>query len=300
MGRSAWDAVDPMNPTTALAGLQKAGLVGAEQPVDLPEVPETCPAGHLRVVIISDTHTHEPPVPNGDVLIHAGDFSDTGEAADVEKFVAWMKRLPHRHKILVAGNHDLTMDEASYPKLWKVFRHPEQYDTKALRRMVSGEVRMLEEEGVEIEGVRIWGSPWQPWFCDWAFNLERGPELEKRWQKIPDDVDILVTHSPPLGHGDLCSSRQRAGCFHLLREVTQRVRPRLHIFGHIHEGYGATTDGHTVFVNASTCTLDYRPHNKPIVMDVPIRGPAEAAGAAGAAPPREWPGQCVCGQCVCA
>jgi hypothetical protein len=128
----------------------------------------------------------------------------------------------------------------------------------------------LEDSSTVIEGISIYGSPWQPWFYDWAFNLQRGPEIRRKWEAIPANVDILITHGPPIGHGDECVSGQRAGCVDLLYEIQHRIKPKFHVFGHIHEGYGVTTDGTTTFINASTCTIRYKPVNPPIVFDIAL------------------------------
>ncbi|XP_060573835.1 metallophosphoesterase MPPED2-like [Ruditapes philippinarum] len=128
----------------------------------------------------------------------------------------------------------------------------------------------LEDAGIDVCGVHIYGSPWQPRFCDWGFNLDRGMECLKKWNLIPENTDILVTHGPPIGHGDMCFDGNRAGCVELLSTIQKRVKPKYHIFGHIHEGYGVTTDGHTTYINASTCTLRYKPDHEPIVFDIPI------------------------------
>merc|ERR1711972_1001347 len=106
------------------------------------------------------------------------------------------------------------------------------------------------------------GSPWQPEFCEWAFNLPRGSACADAWKRIPDDVDVLLTHGPPLGHGDLCDGGHRAGCEDLLHTVQTRLKKcQLHAFGHVHEGYGISTDaeGRVRYVNASSCNLRYRP-----------------------------------------
>ncbi|XP_037071547.1 metallophosphoesterase domain-containing protein 1-like, partial [Pollicipes pollicipes] len=139
-------------------------------------------------------------------------------------------------------------------------------DTKAL---LSG-CTYLEDSDVTISGVRIYGTPWQPEFCSWAFNVPRGRDCLDKWLQIPDDVDVLVTHTPPIGHGDLTLSGVRAGCVELLSVVQHKVKPKYHVFGHIHEGYGVTTDGKVVYINASTCDMSYMPLNPPIVFDVPI------------------------------
>ena len=140
----------------------------------------------------------------------------------------------------------------------------------------------------------------QPVFCDWAFNLKRGEPLREKWNKIPAGVDILMTHGPPVGHGDKSKyGDTRTGCVDLLHTVQTRVKPKYHVFGHIHEGttyiqyymymykwgteylqyscitrlfftgYGVTTDGFTTYINASTCTVQYQPTNAPIIFDLP-------------------------------
>jgi len=167
------------------------------------------------------------------------------------------------------GNHDLTLDEASYGKTYSRF-HRTKYDTKSCRALFdrAAGVEYLCDSGTLVDGVTVWGSPWQPEFCGWAFNLPRGEQIRERWQQIPTGTDVVVTHGPALGHGDLCASGLRAGCVDLLDELQTRVRPRFHVCGHIHEGYGVTTDGRTTFLNASTCDLRYKPENKPLVFDI--------------------------------
>ncbi|CAL4222591.1 unnamed protein product, partial [Meganyctiphanes norvegica] len=110
----------------------------------------------------------------------------------------------------------------------------------------------------------------QPEFCNWAFNLPRGAQCLEKWEAIPGDTDVLITHTPPVGHGDLCSTGVRAGCVDLLNCVQNKVKPKYHVFGHIHEGYGITTDGKIIYINASTCNVNYVPVNPPVVFDVPI------------------------------
>jgi len=248
---------------------RKATMVVREvAPLD-PKTPK--PEGHTRFVCISDTHSRHgriKSIPSGDVLIHAGDFSNVGEPKDVKIFSDFLGTLPHTHKIVIAGNHDLTFDAQSYPETWKRFRHQKQYDVVATKASLKN-CTYLEDQEVNVLGFRIYGSPWQPEFCDWAFNLRRGKECQEKWDMIPDGIDILITHGPPLGHGDLCVGNNRAGCVNLLDEVEKRLKVKYHIFGHIHEGYGITTNGVTMFVNASTCNYNYNPCNPPIVFDLP-------------------------------
>jgi Icc-related predicted phosphoesterase len=189
----------------------------------------------MIIVAISDTHGYHDrlEVPDGDVLIHAGDITERGRLEEVEAFDRWLAQLPHRYKIVIAGNHDFC------------FQH-RPGDARALMRHAT----YLQDEAVDVEGVKFYGSPWQPEFCDWAFNLPRGPALAAVWAKVPDDTRVLITHGPPLGIGDKTHRGPHAGCEDLLQRVRQ-VRPPLHVFGHIHEGAGRYEVEGTTFVNAS-------------------------------------------------
>uniref|UniRef100_A0A7S0LGU6 Calcineurin-like phosphoesterase domain-containing protein n=1 Tax=Coccolithus braarudii TaxID=221442 RepID=A0A7S0LGU6_9EUKA len=232
--------------------------------------------GTARFVAISDTHNQESTmsVPMGDVLIHAGDFTQTGSIEQIASFSEWFGSLPHPRKVLIAGNHDLSLHRASFEATSRRFGlatpNPDGVCTEATRILQSiPGCEYLCDSGTSAFGVTIWGSPWSPEFCHWAFNLPRGQPCRGKWCLIPAGTDVVVTHGPPLGHGDLCASEQRAGCLNLLDELQSRVRPKYHIFGHIHEGYGATTDGVTTYLNASSCSLRYRVEHAPLVFDMP-------------------------------
>jgi predicted phosphohydrolase len=210
------------------------------------------PGQRMRLVCISDTHfpPHALQIPEGDVLIVAGDVCGHSTLAEISVFDAFLGSLPHPHKLLIAGNHD-----------WPFSRVPEK--AIALLRHTT----YLKDSGIEIGGIKFWGSPWQPFFCNWAFNLPRGAPLAKVWAKIPGGTDVLITHGPPFGILDQVPSGEHVGCEELLKAL-QRVRPKVHIFGHIHEGYGVLKQDGITFANASVCDGRYRPINAPIVIDL--------------------------------
>jgi len=231
---------------------------------------------HIRVVCISDTHGKHrkmtSTIPKGDILIHAGDFTNVGHTSQVQDVCDWLANMSHPHKILISGNHDVTLDEDYYTKSWKRWHHKGKNNDVQAREIVrkTQGITYLEDESILLEGYKFYGTPWQPEFCDWAFNLDRGFPCKLMWDKIETDVDILISHGPPIGHGDLLHpSGERSGCVDLLNTVTERVKPLYHVFGHIHESYGITTNETTTFINASTCTHSYRPNNPPIVFDLP-------------------------------
>ena len=206
----------------------------------------------MRIVCLSDTHDlHDQlRVPDGDLLLHAGDLTMKGTPQQIDAFDRWLGKQPHRHKVVIAGNHD-----------WAFERTPAQ-----ARSLIQHAV-YLEDEETTIDGVRIWGSPWQPWFYDWAFNLPRGPQIAAKWALIPAGIDVLVTHGPPLGILDRTSRGDDVGCADLLAALP-RIKPRLHVFGHVHEGYGTLERDGIRFVNASNCTERYIAVQKPIVVDL--------------------------------
>lgn len=205
----------------------------------------------MRLVCISDTHSRHQDLdlPAGDVLVHAGDLTTRGTEKEIRAVDAWLGTLAFRHKVIIAGNHDFGFERDPAARSW--IQH----------------ATYLQDEGVEIEGVRFWGSPWQPRFFDWAFNLDRGAPLRHIWDAIPADTDVLITHGPPHGILDRTAHGEDVGCEELRRAV-ERVAPRLHVFGHIHESHGTFEGGPTRFVNASTCDLRYRAVQPPVVVDL--------------------------------
>lgn len=204
-----------------------------------------------RIVAISDTHTlHDRiNVPDGNILVHAGDFCGRGEVTDLRRFIDWFYRQRHAHKVFISGNHDVCME------------------TMGVLQPLGGGLVYLQDASAIIAGLRFYGSPWTPRFFDWAFMLDRGEQIRQRWAAIPGDTDVLITHGPPRGVLDVNSQGEHCGCDDLLARVDE-IAPMLHIFGHIHEGHGYVARGRTLHVNASTCTAAYRPTNAPIVIDV--------------------------------
>ena len=192
----------------------------------------------MRIVAMADTHLFHADldVPDGDVLVHAGDLLRGGTLKELERGGAFLASLPHRHKLFVAGNHEVCFEE----------------HRGAARALLPPSVTYLEDAEVTIDGVRFWGSPWQPAYHGWAFNLPRGAPLAEKWAQIPEGTHVLVTHGPPRGFGDRSSTASREGCEDLLARV-RAVRPLLHVFGHIHE------DGGVCFANVTTWECEQSP-----------------------------------------
>jgi len=197
----------------------------------------------VTLVAMADTHLYHGDlvVPDGDILVHAGDLTRGGSVEELDAAAAFLEALPHEHKLVIAGNHELCL---------------ERTPAKA-RRHLRG-LRYLEDEGATVSGLRFWGSPWQPWFMDWAFNLPRGPKLAAKWALVPADTDVLVTHGPPRGYGDRVRDSRREGCDDLLARL-RTLQPMLHVFGHIHEDRGSWRVGRTLVANVTTNECELPP-----------------------------------------
>jgi len=214
--------------------------------------------GKYTVTLISDTHNKHKHVhnnylgdlPGGDILIHAGDISSMGYEHEITEFAKWYDGLNYDHKIFIAGNHD-----------WGF-----QNNAEKVKGNLTGykSIDYIQDELITIQDedkpeVKIWGSPWQPEFYSWAFNLPKnGDELKAKWDMIPEDVDILITHGPAWGFLDDVDGRRgdHLGC-ELLAEKIKAIKPKIHVCGHIHTGYGHYFDGHTHFFNASLLNEQY-------------------------------------------
>lgn len=211
----------------------------------------------MRLVCFSDTHKlhQQVLIPNGDILIYAGDMCSSGSEKSARKFITWFSNRPHKHKVMIAGNHD------------RCFELP---NTKQILKQSAKEnnVIYLEHEPATIEGLNFFGSPYQPEFCNWAFNVPRGGRLARLWNQIPDNTDILITHSPPYGILDVVESGAHVGCSDLRTRINNLPNLKLNVFGHIHFSYGKKIHNNVTYVNASICTEAYEPLNQPWVIDI--------------------------------
>lgn len=185
----------------------------------------------LDLTIIADTHGlhDEIKLQKGTILIHAGDITEYGTEEEVIDFLQWFTKQPFKYKIFIAGNHDLFLEECSAAKR---------------KKLIPERIIYLQNSGVEIEGLKIWGSPVTHYFLGMAFNARSGKDIKKIWNKIPHDTDILITHGPPKGILD-----DDFGCEELFQRV-QVVQPKIHCFGHVHGKNGMVHYNKTTFINA--------------------------------------------------
>jgi len=176
-----------------------------------------------------------------------------GHISEVEDFRQWLLQQPTQKIIVVPGNHD-----------WCTLHHERE-----VRELFSSvDITYLRDEETIVEGRIIYGSPWTPKFFDWAWMLNRGPDIMAMWKKIPKNTNILVTHGPPAGKLDWSIySKEHVGCYDL-RTVVEKIKPEYHLFGHIHHDYGMARNEHTVFVNASNCNENYKLDNEPILLEI--------------------------------
>ena len=212
---------------------------------------------------ISDLHGNFPKLSGGDILIVAGDLTARDSFYEHVNFIYWLELQSYDKKIWISGNHDRTAEAEVEPYTWTI----------------NEELIYLCDSGTEYKNLKIWGSPWTKTFkginslCT-AFTLENEKALDEKWDLIPDDIDILITHSPPFGILDKTLGNFHVGSTSLLEKVT-KVKPALHVFGHIHESYGKKElilknnqglieNKKTTFINASHVNEKYAPVNKPM------------------------------------
>jgi len=208
-----------------------------------------------KITFISDTHNqhHKIKIPESDILIHAGDATGRGSIQEIVSFLSWLSQQPAKHKIYVAGNHDFLFERDFNLSRALLLEHPS--------------ITYLQDSIIEVMGLKIYGSPWTPRFYDWAFNADYD-KLIKVWSIIPENIDILITHGPPFEILDRTDEGNNVGCKTLFYEIQNRIKPKYHVMGHIHEGYGIKVVEKTTFINASSCDRKYRPVNPPITLDI--------------------------------
>lgn len=200
----------------------------------------------MKITFISDTENKHmflsnqiESIKDSEVLVHCGDITSRGTYEEVYVFLDWFSRLDNfKHKIFIAGNHDfLFQDHVA--------------ESKELLGMF-GNVTYLQDQEMVINGLKFYGSPWQPEFGGWAFNEKRGEKIRKHWEKIPLDTGVLITHGPPKNILDKSSTGAVCGCTDLLDISTNKVKPKIHAFGHIHHSSGMVDYLGIKMVNASS------------------------------------------------
>jgi len=208
------------------------------------------------IVVISDTHGKHKQLgslPKADIIIHCGDMSTMGYEHEIQNFMKWFSNLnQYAHKIIIAGNHDWIFEK----------------NTILAKSLIPNNVIYLEDSSIEINGINFYGTPVSKPFCDWAFNRPESKLIE-HWQAIPDNTDVLITHSPPYMIGDYVPDcMQHEGSPSLYEEITKRLNLKIHSYGHIHEGHGVHKIGNTTFINASNLNDRYECVFKPIYIEI--------------------------------
>lgn len=208
----------------------------------------------MKFIAISDTHGKHAKIelPKGDVLLHAGDISSRGTENEVLDFLSWFSAQDYKYKLFIAGNHDFYFEKNA---------------SEFISKIIPENVIYLCDYGVQIEGINIWGSPVSPWFYNWAFNRHRGDDIKKHWNKIPSQTDILITYGPVFGKLDKTTRGEQVGCVDLLNTI-EKIEPKIHVCGHIHEAYGEVSSSKTKFLNASVLDENYRLVNAPLMFEL--------------------------------
>jgi Icc-related predicted phosphoesterase len=216
-----------------------------------------------RLTFISDTHTKHDKLngflPGGDILLHSGDLTSRGYITEIEEFAKWYDKINNYDtKVFICGNHDFGFQD----------------DSQRVTGLLTGykTIDYLQDDWMMVgedydNTVKIWGSPWQPEFHNWAFNLPRGEKIKEKWDMIPMDTDILITHGPAFGKLDYVPyDGKNVGCEDLLNRI-QEIKPKIHLCGHIHSGRDVVFSDGTLYVNASVLNDRYEFRNKPITID---------------------------------
>ena len=208
----------------------------------------------MKLCIISDTHNKHKKLilPKADVIIHCGDFTSMGHEHEVKDFMKWFSKLPYEHKIIIAGNHELLFEKQSL----------------LAKTLVPKNVHYLEDSGIELGGVNFYGSPVQLPYLNWAF-MRPESKLELHWKAIPDGTDVLITHCPPFSIMDFVPwDDAHKGSPSLYWEIVERIKPKIHCFGHIHDGFGIKVIENTTFINAALAGDKNQLVNEPVLIEI--------------------------------
>ncbi|KAI5804328.1 Metallo-dependent phosphatase-like protein [Geopyxis carbonaria] len=248
----------PILPLESNRVVSKVDGNNVQEPIQSPAFAASPNLKKVRFVCISDTHNASPldgvfHVPPGDVLIHAGDMTNQGSYSELKKVAEWLKSQPHEIKLIIAGNHDgVTLDHSFLVNYANYFKWPTiQSHAENVQLFTSSEARAAgivylchQSQTITLRDGRrftVFGSPWSPKHGLWGFGYEPANSLEQSvWKDIPANTDVLITHGPPKFHLDSSPTvipPVHGGC-ELLRQQVWTVRPKLHVFGHIHEGHG--------------------------------------------------------------
>lgn len=264
------------------------------------------PKDSIRILCFSDTHKHHNEIPKeylpeADIVLFGGDFTDLGSYTDTLSFKTFLKSLPCKHKVIIAGNHELTYDidhrdtvlsyylqweRKDYSNVFDIYRKIDSNCQKKqsgkkynddilnfIKKQITedNEIIYLEDSTVNIEGLNIFGSPYSLRWHEWAFPTPRANDpdrgiSESRWSKIPDDTDIVLVHGPPYNIFDKMVDNEHEGCPFLAERIKQ-ISPSLCVFGHIHEDYGVKKIDNTIYANVSLCNYNNELENKPLLLD---------------------------------
>ncbi|TQD39601.1 metallophosphatase domain-containing protein [Haloflavibacter putidus] len=203
----------------------------------------------MNIICISDTHNQHRllNIPYGEVLVHTGDFTEGGTKREVVDFFKWFAQQPHPYKVCIAGNHEFYL---------------EKINTTQLAEIIPSNVHYLFQSSICIENVKFWGSPYSPINSRWAFS-KTSNAIAKHWEKIPQDTDVLLTHTPPYNILDESEAEVALGCEHLRKRV-EKIQPQFHIFGHLHNNYGKISRNKITYVNATSFNKNSKLINSPI------------------------------------
>ena len=208
----------------------------------------------MIITCISDLHGHYPELEGGDLLIVSGDLTSHDKHFQYHQFFEWFKKTNYKKRLFIGGNHDNKLNDFYCTK--EELEH----------------FQYLRDSGTEFEGLKIWGSPWTAWFhginpnCK-AFTKNSEDSISKKWDMIPSDTDILITHGPPTAILDKSIDGKHCGSQSLFQKIIRTTQIKLHVFGHIHEDYGIVEYQDKTFVNCSIMNENYKPTNKPVRLE---------------------------------